>query len=366
MGEVVVQPWILRLSLWILLATSVALATTIALARLTRHGRQRSIARRVHPLRQDVLALVSGEDDDGRAAERLRTVRGPTVDLVVPVLLGYLSKVRGAPAQRIVEILGAHGLVRRARAGVDSLSGARRARSVWVLGVMGVREAVADVAPRLQDRDRGVAVTAARSLGMLSEGSSAEDLLAAVAPGRRGRGELPVWVVVEALATMGPETAEVVGRALDSADASTRTVAAITIGRAQHLSQRARLRAVADAGEADPTVLAAVATALGALGNPADVDRLTLMTRDEHPRSVRLAAVRALGELGDRRAITVLSDLLGDHDPRMGELAADVLVGLGEPGLDRVREHATGAGPAAAAAEYGLAMRSLRLSSGRV
>lgn len=368
MDEVVVQPWILRLSLWIMLATFVVLAATIALARATRHARQRAVDGRVHPLRQDVLALVSGEDDDGGAAERLRALRGPTVDLVVPVLLGYLSKVRGAPAQRIVEILREHGLVRGARADVDSLSGTRRARAVWVLGVMRVREAVADVVPRLQDRDRGVAVTAARSLGMLADGSSATDLLAAVAPARGGRGELPVWVVVEALATMGPETAEVVGRALESRDASTRAVAAITIGRAQHLSQRPGLRAIADADadSADPTVLAAVATALGALGDPADVDRLAHLTRDELPRSVRLAAVRALGELGDRRAITVLADLLADHDPRLGELAAEVLVGLGAPGLEQVRESATRSGAAAASADYGLALRSLRLSSGRL
>lgn len=62
MDEIVVQPWLLRLSLWVMLATAVALTATIVLARLTRARRQRAMTRRFGPLRQDVLALVSGEE----------------------------------------------------------------------------------------------------------------------------------------------------------------------------------------------------------------------------------------------------------------------------------------------------------------
>lgn len=363
MGEVVVQPWLLRLSLWIMLATFVALAATIALARVTRRRRERAVARRVGPLREDVLALVSGEDD-GDSVTRLGALKGASVDLVAPVLIGYLSKIRGAPAERIVDVLVAHGLVRRARAGVTSWSGTRRARSVWTLGVMHVGEAVTDVVPRLQDRDRAVAVTTARSLGMLGDAGAAEALLAAVAPGRRGRGELPVWVVIEALVGLGAPAADTIGRALDDDDASTRAVAAMSIGRAQHLSQRSRLRGLVT-HEEDPTVLAALAEALGSLGDPADTVALTDLTAHIHPRSVRLAAVRALGDLADSRAITALGVLLADTDPRVGELSADVLVGLGSAGLSEVQAHAAGDGDAAAAADYGLAMHSLRQSAGR-
>lgn len=361
MGEVVVHPWILRLSLWVMLATFVVLALVIALARATRAQRRRVMDRRVHPLRPDVLTLVAGEDDDGSAASRLRAVRGATADLVDPLLVGYLSKIRGAAARGVVEVLTAHGRVRRALRGVGSWSGTRRAQSVWVLGVMRITDAVAQVVPRLQDRDRGVAVTAARSLGMLGEAEPAQALLDAVGPGRRGRGELPVWVVVESLVAMGPETADVVGRALASDDASTRAVAAMTIGQAQHLSQKSRLRDLVDRGEGeDPTVLAAAATALGALGDSADADRIAHLTDGDHPRSVRLAALRALGELGGAGAVAALGDRLGDDDPRVGELAAEVLVGLREAGPDVLRDRALAGGPVAAAAAYGLAMHALR------
>jgi hypothetical protein len=355
-GEVVVQPWLLRLSLWIMLATFVVLTATIIAARVTCSRRERALVRRVGPLREDVLTLVSGEDEGG-SATRLSELRGQSVALVTPMLVGYLSKIRGTPAQRVVDVLVAHGLVRRARAGVTSWSGTRRARSVWALGVMRIRDAAADVVPRLQDRDRGVAVTSARSLGMLGDAAAAEALLAAVAPGRRGRGELPVWVVVEALVGLGPQAADTVGRALEGEDASTRAVAAMTIGRAQHLSQTTRLRELAGREE-DPTVLAALAEAIGELGQPADTVVLTTLTERDQPRSVRLAAVRALGELADPGAISALGALLGDTDPRIGELAADVLVALGPAGLAEVEGH-TG-GDAAAAADYGLAMHALR------
>lgn len=359
MGEIVVQPWVLRLSLWVMLATFVVLLATIVMARLARSRRRRVLDRELAPVRRDIVAIAAGDDEDGLAEGRLRDLGGKTVDVVEPLLVGYLSKVRGAPAQRIVDILMAHGLVRRARAGLSAWSGTRRARSAWVLGVMGIRDATSDIVPLLQDRDRGVSVTAARSLGMLRDSDSAAALLAAVAPGRRGRGELPVWVVVEALGGLGPESAGVVGAALESPDASTRTAAAMTIGRAQHLSQRTHLRSLV-AHEADPAVLAAVAHSLGELGDPADVPALADLTDPTLPRSVRLAAARALGDVGDRRAAATLTALLADEHPRVGEVAADALVGLGQAGVQVLREAAVTEGAAAAASAYGLAMHSLR------
>lgn len=352
------QPWLLRLSLWVLLATVVVLVATIVMARVVRRRRVRTSDRDLAPLRRDVLAIAA--DDDAEEAEgRLRRLSGRAVGLVEPVLVGYLSKVRGAPAQRIVDVLMAHGLARRARAGLASWSGTRRARSAWALGVMRIREAAGAVAPLLQDRDRGVSVTAARALGMMRDEDSARALLDAVAPGRRGRGGLPVWVVVEALGDLGPGSAVVVGAALDSPDASTRTTAATAIGRAQHLSQRQRLRSLVG-DESDPTVLTAVAHSLGELGDPADVPALADLTAATLPRSVRLAAAAALGDIGDRTAAAALTSLLADEDPRVGELAADALIGLDRAGVDVLREAADAGGPAAASAEYGLAMHALR------
>ncbi|WP_435203166.1 HEAT repeat domain-containing protein [Janibacter sp. GS2] len=356
--QIVVQPWILRLSLWVVLATFLVLLATIVMARVVRRQRSRVLDRDLVPVRSDVLAIASGDDDE-EADGRLRRLRGRAAELVEPLLVGYLSKVRGAPAQRIVDILMAHGLVARARRGLTSWSGTRRARSAWVLGVMRIGDAASEVVPLLQDRDRGVSVTAARSLGMLRDDSSADALLAAVAPGRRGRGELPVWVVVEALGGLGADAAEAIGRALQSEDASTRAVAAMTIGRGQHLSQRSRLLDVV-AHEEDPTVLAAIARSLGEIGDPSVVPTLTGLTDRAHSRSVRLSAISALGEIGGPAATEVLTALLADGDTGVEELTAEALSGLGRPGVDVLQTAARAGLAGAAAAEYALVMHSLR------
>lgn len=356
--EIVVQPWILRLTLWILLGTLVVLVATIVMARLARREQARAVDRRVGPLREDVLAVVSG-DDEGGSASRLAALRGRSADLVEPVLVGYLSKVRGAPADRITEVLAAHGMHRKALAGVDSVSGIRRARSAWALGTMRVDGASAAVAPLLDDRDRGVSVTAARALGLLGDAGSAHALLESVRPGRRGRGELPVWVVVESLVALGPSAAPTIGAGLESEDASTRTAAALAIGRAQHLSQAQALRDLLGR-ESDPVVLTAVAGALGAVGGAGDVATLLPLTEPGRARSVRLAAVLALGELGGPDAVAALADLLADPDPRLGELVAEVLVDHGGVGLTALEAHADDEGASGAAAAYGLAVHHLR------
>lgn len=66
--DIVVQPWILRLTLWILLGTLVVLVATIVMARLARRGQARAVDRRLGPLREDVLAVVSGDDEGGSAS----------------------------------------------------------------------------------------------------------------------------------------------------------------------------------------------------------------------------------------------------------------------------------------------------------
>src|SRR5699024_8387528 len=124
-------------------------------------------------------------------------------------------------------------------------------------------------------------------------------------------------------------------------------------------SQKARLRELLSR-EDDPTVLAAAARALGAVGGPGDVSALADLTDVEHPRSVRLAAVSALGAIGDRAALAALTELLPDEDARVGEPVAEALTALGEPGVAVRRAGAGRSSAGAGAAEYGLVMHSLR------
>ncbi|WP_338751013.1 HEAT repeat domain-containing protein [Janibacter alittae] len=341
-----------------MLATFVVLTVTITTARVARHRRTRSRDRDLVPVRGDVLAVVSG-DDDGQASERLGGLRGQSAEIVDTLLIGYLSKVRGAPATDVVEILTAHGVVRRAEAGLTSWSGTRRAQSAWMLGVMRIPDSAQQIVPLLRDRDRGVSVTAARALGLLADEMAATPLLLALRPGHRGRGELPVWIVTEALVALGPAAADAIGDALDSDDASTRTAAATAIGSAQYLSQKARVRALAER-ESDPVALAAVARCLGDLGDTGDVATLAALTHTARPLAVRVAAVLALGEIGGPGAVGVLAALLDDPEERLADLAADALTRMGPRAVAELRASAETESPGAAAARYGLALRALR------
>lgn len=367
MPDLVVSAWVLRLSLWVMAVTAVLLALTIVLARIQRRRKAARDRRQIDPIRRDVLTIASGDDEDGSSVQRLLSVPLSGLEAVDGYLVSLLSKVRGAPAQQLVGLLQRHGVVRRARDGLASSSGTRRARSAWAIGLMRVEGEARSVAPLLQDSDRGAAVTAARALGMLREDVAAGPLLRSVKPARRGRGALPAWVVTEALAQLGPGTADTVGAALLSDDPTTRAVAARAIGVAQHVSQRESLRSLL-ATEEDQTVLAAVAEALGRVGRPDDIPSLVDLAAPGHHQTVRLSAVRALSELGGRGSVTALAGLLSDEDARVGELAAQSLVDLDSPGIAALHEVAERTSDeddvTRAATSYGLALLELRAGSG--
>lgn len=358
MQELVVAPWLLRLGLWILLGSALVMLAMIVMARASRSLTERRHVNQLAPFRRDVIALASG-DDDGSAEQRLRQTPTGLFRQVDPLLMAYLSKVGGEPARTLVEVLSHHGVVRRAKKGVGARGRTRRAESAWVLGLMRRDEAAQQIVPLLQDRDRGVAVTAARSLGLIGDADTAQALLASVRPERKGRGGLPVWVVIEALSALDHEAADVIGAALASEDATTRTVAAVAIGRAQHVSQIEPLRQAA-AVEDTPVTLRSMAGALGAVGGREDVATLTALAAGEGNRGVRLAAARSLAEMGDAASREALVDLLRDSDPRLAELAAESLTDFGPGGLQALHDEAGGAGPAADAAAFGLALHEMR------
>lgn len=360
MGDLVVAPWILRLTLWIMLATALILVGVIVLARAARRRRERSRARALEPLREHVLQIAAG-DDDGESRTLLSELPPRAFRVVAPLLVGMLSKVRGTPALAIVGILAAHGAVQLAHTGLGSPSRFRRARSAWSLGLMREEDSADEIIPLLQDKDRGVAVTAARALGMLGDPIATTALLDSLEPGPRGRGGMPVWVVVEALARLGPEAADAVGQALGSPHPTTRTAAALTVAQGQLLSQAGRIRALLESEE-DPAVLSAAAQALAATGGAGDVEPLTRLTAPEHSRAVRLAAIAGLGEIGGEETIAPLLDLVHDPDPTVAEHAADSLAQLSTEAREALQQLAGAAAdsPGSLAAQYGLVTAALR------
>ncbi len=81
--------------------------------------------------------------------------------------------------------------------------------------------------------------------------------------------------------------------------------------------------------EADPSVVAALVKALGALGGPAEVSVLGNFLRDQNPR-VRANAVEALGAIGQPVAQALVVPMLQDPDHRVQAAAALVLERMGD------------------------------------
>ncbi|MDO5503976.1 MAG: HEAT repeat domain-containing protein [Actinomycetia bacterium] len=355
MPDIIIAPWLLQLSLLVIGISCVVLIAVIASARAIRRRRDRTLARELEPLRRDVLEVASGEDEGG-SHERLAGLPPRLFRLVAPVLIGMLSKVRGAPSVAIVAVLAAHGAVRLAHTGLGSRSRFRRARSAWTLGLMRDESSVDELIPLLQDRDRSVAITAARALGMLGDPSAATPLLDSLEPGRRGHGGVPVWIVVDALAEIGPGVSSAVGTALRSPSPTVRAAAAQTAARAQLISLGPQIRTLL-ADEDDVAVLAAAATALGGHGGPADIPALNRLATADRPRSVRLAAVEALGEIGGPDSVGALLPLLTDDDAPVAEHAGQWLTRLGPQARAEVEAVASREG--GTAARYALVTSAL-------
>ncbi len=123
-------------------AFSVAL---IVLAKLRRGRAGVRSGALLAPYRRALIAVASGEDDDGQAKAALEAVPAPTWGRLRASVLAFLPKVRGAPAEDLSELLRSHGDIEGALRRLTSQSGARRARAVYaaVLENVGYRQATA-------------------------------------------------------------------------------------------------------------------------------------------------------------------------------------------------------------------------------
>lgn len=339
-----------------------ALIVATVLARLERHRRSRVLARLTAPHRMLLLDVASGEDDDGRSAAALADLTGRAWEGMRGAVTGLLSKVRGEPAEQLVEILAAHGDIDAARVGTRSRSAMARARSAHLLGSARTHDAVPDLLPLLTDRAAEVRLVAARALGQIADPRTAAPLLRSVIPpqGRRaGPVGVPAWIVADGLLAMGPAVTTVVVAGLGDEDPLVRDVAASVSANSMMPALLPVLRARL-AVETEPTVRAQIASALGRLGHPQDAALLTAHASASVDPGLRRACVGALGELGVPAAEPVLTALLADEDRRLSSIAADALIALGPVG-HRALEAAVGQGEAAARAARGaLELATLR------
>jgi HEAT repeat protein len=309
------------------LLACLGLVLLIVATKVMRTLRDRRTQALVAPHRPDLLAVASGEDDDGSHRDALIGVDGPARDALDDAVVDLLAKVRGVPAEELASVLLAHGAVDRAPHDLKHRSTVRRARAAHVLGLCHVGAALPLVVDALRDPAPEVRVAATRALGRLGEPSAAAPLLAAVGAERA----VPAGPAADALEGMGVGIADALRDGLLAASPTTRTVAAYLSGEGSFTRSLDLLRLSLRTDE-DPVVRAASAVALGRMGGSADVVVLVEGTGSQQPDELRRACATALGDLGDTAAVDQLCHLLADPDPRIAEISAASLLRLGPVG----------------------------------
>lgn len=316
----------------IIIACVLALLLVVG-TKTRRTARSRKRTQLLRPFRSQLIAVSAGEDPDGTALSALVAADGTAGRLVDQAAVDMLGKIRGLPADQLVEVLQVHGAVGEALQQLEHRSPVRRAQAAQLLGLSSEASAVPALVVALGDDAVEVRSSAAYALGLVGNPVAAGPLLAAVdAPGAG----LPAGIAAQALLAMGVGISGAILEALDSERAGTRHVAAYLSGAGSFRRSLPRLRHLLEHDE-DLTVREASATSLGEVGSPADVAVLARHTAADQPLALRRICATALGQLGDPSAVPALNLLLDDPDPRLAELAASALVKLGPTGQSVLR-----------------------------
>lgn len=317
------------------LGACVLLVVLVVAVRARRHRRQRRDEGLLSPLRPPLITVASGEDDEGSAVQQLVCATGASRAVLDHNVVALLTKIRGVPAEQLVEVLEAHGAVEAAAKELASRSTVRRARAAQLLGLARATHAVPLLVRALEDEAVEVRNSAAYALGLIGDASAAGPVLLAIGHPERG---LPAATAAETLQSMGIGISEVLRAGLRDDHARTRMVAAHLTGERSFTRCLPDLRDLLD-HDSDLTVRETCAEAIGRLGRAEDVAVLARHSGPGEPLSLRRACVAALGELGDPTAVPTLSGLLGDPDPRLAELAATALLGMGPDGRQALLGH---------------------------
>lgn len=316
------------------LGACAALLLAVIVVRFDRIIGDRREERLLTPLRSALIEVAAGEDVEGLAVRELAGTTGAAAKALDRRIIRLLTKVRGAPAEKLVEVLRAHGAVHGALRDLTHRSPVRRARAAQLLGLTRSENGRERLELALRDRFVEVRASAAYALGLLGDPRSAGPILAAVGGATDRRDAplgLPAGAAAEALHGMGIAISDQLRAALDDEHPRTRIVAAFVIGGGSFTSALPRLRQLLET-DADVMVRSVCASAIGHLGRVEDVAALAAHTAPGEPASLRRACVAALGELRERAALPVLANLVVDPDPRLGEQAAAALIGLGRDG----------------------------------
>jgi HEAT repeat protein len=336
MLAVIVAP--LRLTLWVLLATTVVIVALLAIV-VAHHLHWARADRRRERVRAEfepVFARFVESEDPVRLADELRPAfrrMDAAHRPVAAVLVIDLMKETSSPAQteNLRWTLEQSGILALAERGTRRLSPWRRALACELLGKIGANSSVPVLLARLDDRRPEVRVAAVGALGNIGSADAVPALSAAFLDGRAA----PTNVVNLALRRIGGHAVTAFEQGIASEDPTVRVSSCFGLSEAEERAAAAGRLAAVLATDSDVRVRTAAASALGIVGGD-DAPAALLGATSDPDVQLRRAAVKALGSFDDPAAAATLDEHTEDEDRETAIRAAEALHALaGRPNAAR-------------------------------
>ena len=301
--------------------------------RVTFERRQRNRA----AIRSLLVAAMVEEDDAAAAADQaLIALRGSTGSHAETAVLAMLPKVTGDVRRRLLSVLRARGMERRALEQTRSRRALLRCQGAFALGVLSSADAVDRLIGLLGDRSALVRRVSVRSLGQIGDARATESLLA-LANREVGLTRDLMFALSEIGAAGAPTLRAAVWAAVAHRQAEDRSgpLAASVLGMIQDVRAS---RVLAECVQRGPLALQLAAVqALGNLDSPVGLTPLQ-SALGAPSNQLRVAAAVSLGRLGAEVAIPALVDAMRSSDPATARAAAAALLELGPAGLDALEQ----------------------------
>jgi hypothetical protein len=324
-----------------------ALVAPIAASVVVKLVRERTASRslaRATRLRPDAIKLVADAVTTG-GLPAIGTRDGRVLDRLVVEIVPLL---RGADKTALVLVLEERGTVAAARKRTYAASALERAHAAEMLGALGIRRALPELARLLHDRSEEVRIVAARALGKLGGARAVPFLLASLEEPR----PVPVSIVSMALLHSGPAGIEELRAGLGSGSSTARATAAELLGQFGAIAASDDL--IVALADSDERTRAAAAVALGRIGSPRAVEPLVRLLGEIVTIDERRCAISALGAIGSPAPAELLAAMLDSNEAEIPRRAAQALGRMGDAGRRELRARSLEVGPAGAHAREAL------------
>ncbi len=335
---------IATVSLWIAIAAvSGTTAITAGLRAWSATSRARADRYRAR-IADSVVAFAVGATEDPPAAPRGRLEH----EVMHAELARLAPHLKGSASDALASMFVSYGLIGSARRDLRSRHSLAAIRAAELVGTMRVEECVPILQERLASRDRLVRVACARALAEIGVASAMPQIADAVSDDGGHERELG-----EILMAFGADAAAFLSvRLRDGRTAAQRRVAAATLGEIHATAAVPDL--VIALSSPDDVLAARAARALGSIGERSAVKPLIVQIGQPRSPSVLAAAASALGTLDDPAAAPALARALSTDEWTVRDAAAGALVRLGDSGLKAVAEHRGEIRPTGIAHLFGL------------